>query len=289
VNLSRQRDKGGSIELIVAPHPDGSRVGNGPPRKRPRPRKKSSGVSRCRDVWGSALEITASPRCGDQIVRLPRHAALDQLNRLAGVADQPRPAAGMYKPADILPVNQSRMYARWKLGQAFKKIARRRGQHGRNVHDVHFKDYLANLNLNHVDVLRAERIGALPSGELTHTFKEAEKQVRFLYFNELIKLARTHGLPAQFARTMLANFGRVSHGTNRHVQGRSGGFPVHEKMQLCIFSRHMHIRKFAVLHEPRCNFASCLSGPEKGQISPFSIDGFFSQRRMSIELTAAAL
>jgi hypothetical protein len=77
-------------------------------------------------------------------------------------------AAGLYGLDEIVPVNQDRMFARWKLGRALEKIERSKGgRPGKNSrhHVESFKAFLADLNLDLKAAERAQRIGALPDDE----------------------------------------------------------------------------------------------------------------------------
>jgi N6-adenosine-specific RNA methylase IME4 len=105
-------------------------------------------------------------------------------------------AAGLYGVEDILPVNQGRMFARWKLGKALEAIDRKAGRPSEK--DIikglnnSFSNLLNKLGLTPPTAMEAQRIGTLPDDELKSVLNAASKEKRLLYFAELIKLARPY-------------------------------------------------------------------------------------------------
>ncbi len=104
-------------------------------------------------------------------------------------------AAGLYDTAEIRPVNEMRMRARWKLGRALAKEDRCPGP-GRGKKGVtglpSFKAFLQKLGLSKPTAVEAQRIGALPDDELEKAFAEARDNDIMSTFDDLIDRARPY-------------------------------------------------------------------------------------------------
>ena len=103
--------------------------------------------------------------------------------------------AGLYSTAEIRPVNELRMRARWKLGQALAKLERKQGARSDltlSTDQTKFRGILAALKLDKMIALEAQRIGTLPDGELERALTEAHKQDILCTFAELIDRARPY-------------------------------------------------------------------------------------------------
>jgi hypothetical protein len=85
---------------------------------------------------------------------------------------------GLYSVEDMRPVNEARMRARWKLGQAL--AMKERGPHGGDTRDsigkrltnAFWKWVVDVLGLTKPTALSAQRIGTLPEPELIDAFDQ---------------------------------------------------------------------------------------------------------------------
>jgi N6-adenosine-specific RNA methylase IME4 len=104
-------------------------------------------------------------------------------------------AAGLFKPEQIRPVNEGRMLARWKLGQALKKVERDKGgRPGKNLSQAAtgFRDFLKTIRLDKDDAQRAQRIGAMPKPELHKALAQFHETPDYASYSYLIKAARPY-------------------------------------------------------------------------------------------------
>jgi hypothetical protein len=147
-------------------------------------------------------------------------------------------AAGLYGLDEIVPVNQDRMFARWKLGRVLAKIERKGGPgRGKKMsHDAtSFRALLTEWGIDKDGAVRAQRIGALPDKERDAAFKEARENLELLYFDKLITLARPYWYKANRQRRLRAELEpvtsnvasdrtyRTKHGTTSKMKTRNVG------------------------------------------------------------------
>ena len=94
--------------------------------------------------------------------------------------------AGLYNTSEIRPVNETRMRARWKLGQALAAIERAQGS--RTLGGL--RPMLHKVGLKETSAKEAQRIGTLPASELNKAFAAARHQDVLTTYTALTKLAR---------------------------------------------------------------------------------------------------
>jgi hypothetical protein len=95
--------------------------------------------------------------------------------------------ANLFETESIRPVNESRMRARWKLGQLLAIFERGTGPgRGKKVsHDAKsFMAYIKKVGLDKDTAVRAQRIGALPPKELDGAFAAARKASDLVQFSD---------------------------------------------------------------------------------------------------------
>jgi N6-adenosine-specific RNA methylase IME4 len=94
--------------------------------------------------------------------------------------------------AEMWPVREARLEARWKLGRVLAEMERRPGP-GRGKKDVSegntFSALLERLGLDRKAAMLAQRIGNLPEQELFAAFADARARKIILDFVELIAIA----------------------------------------------------------------------------------------------------
>jgi N6-adenosine-specific RNA methylase IME4 len=109
--------------------------------------------------------------------------------------------SGLFSTEMIRPLNETRAWARWKLGRALDKVERAqvpgtgRGHKGKKsalTGLTGFREVLKQLNLTPPIALSAHRIGTLPEKELRKALDEARKTDDLVTFADLIKLARPY-------------------------------------------------------------------------------------------------
>jgi|GEM_PF-1282477 len=105
---------------------------------------------------------------------------------------------GLYSVEDMRPVNEVRMLARWKLGQALAKVERThvagpgRGRSEAKTALSSLTLFLENLGLTKPTALDAQRIGTLPKLELERAFTEWRERGELLHYADLILIARPY-------------------------------------------------------------------------------------------------
>ncbi len=98
-------------------------------------------------------------------------------------------AAGLYDTAEIRPVNEMRMRARWKLGRA---LANEERSDVRRKGSGWFVNLLNKLKITRPTAMTAQRIGALPDDELEKAFVEARDNDIMSTFDDLVDRARPY-------------------------------------------------------------------------------------------------
>jgi N6-adenosine-specific RNA methylase IME4 len=98
--------------------------------------------------------------------------------------------------AEMFPVREARLEARWRLGRALAEIERVRGGPGRGKKGTEqvgsFSGLLKQLKISVDTAIAAQRIGALPEDELRAAFAYARFREILLDFEELIVRARPY-------------------------------------------------------------------------------------------------
>jgi len=103
---------------------------------------------------------------------------------------------GLYDTEEIRPINETRMWARWKLGQALAGMERGKGP-GRGKREKKlsgFTSFLSDLGLTKPTAMAAQRIGTLPERELEKALTYAKKvePPKLTHFTDLLELARPY-------------------------------------------------------------------------------------------------
>ena len=98
--------------------------------------------------------------------------------------------SGLYSTAEIRPVNETRMWARWKLGRALAQVERGIGPgRGKKVSSG-LTPLLKRLGQTRQTANMAQRIGTLPKEELKKTLAKARESDDLITLGELVILAR---------------------------------------------------------------------------------------------------
>lgn len=103
---------------------------------------------------------------------------------------------GLYSTAEIRPVNESLMLARWKLGRLLRTYERGHGpgRGGKDVKAVNtfFRDLLKQCGLTPPIAMQAQRIGTMPEPDLQKAFEAARAQDILTTYAALIHRARPY-------------------------------------------------------------------------------------------------
>lgn len=146
------------------------------PKRKPAPPIKITPLQR-------ALEVAVDP------------AEIKDINAQADAFEQYMHDSGLYSIEDMRPVNELRMRARWKLGAALRAVEREpEGRPAKTTKLVSsfWRWAKETLGLEPPTVVEAQRISAMPEGELLSACAEAAKQARLLFYRELVERARPH-------------------------------------------------------------------------------------------------
>lgn len=111
--------------------------------------------------------------------------------------------AGLYRTEDIRPVNEGRMWARWRLGQLLDKVERKGGpgRGKKNADDrPSFKAQLKQWSLDRHIAEAAQRISTLPTSDLEKALAWARQCDILNTFENLIELARPYWYKANRQR-----------------------------------------------------------------------------------------
>ena len=103
--------------------------------------------------------------------------------------------AGLYDTSEIRPVNETRMRARWKLGQALANVEREAGPgRGKKISSglKSFMTFLKSLGTTPQTAMAAQRIGTLPEIDLAKALASAREQDVLTTYSSLIKIARPY-------------------------------------------------------------------------------------------------
>jgi len=135
------------------------------------------------DALRAALDIASTPT-----------EVRDIEARIAAIEDYMR-KAGLYSTAEIRPVNEGLMLARWKLGRLLSEVARDAG--GRPTANsstelTSFSSLLKRLGINPQTAMLAQRIGTLPGDDLRRALDAARDQDILCTYTELINRARPY-------------------------------------------------------------------------------------------------
>ena len=137
------------------------------------------------------VDVSALRRALDQASTPPDVLELE--NKL-DAAERYMRDSGLYTADEIRPINETRMFARWKLGRLLTEVDRGAGP-GRGKEGGRrpsFKEYIKTIGLAETAAKEAQRIGTLPELELEKAFSAAHKQDDFLTYTDLIKHARPY-------------------------------------------------------------------------------------------------
>ncbi len=137
--------------------------------------------------------------------------AVSDLNRALAKADTPEKIlkieadldlmenwmkeTGLYDIDEIRPVNEIRMWARWKLGAALAKMERGTGPgRGKKVLTdlTSFRAYIKKLGITPPTSMQAQRIATLPENELEKELTRAAKLAKLTHFVDLLERARPY-------------------------------------------------------------------------------------------------
>lgn len=131
----------------------------------------------------SALEIATDPA---EVIEIEA--------KICAIEDYMR-KAGLYSTAEIRPVNEARILARWRLGQLLAEVGRAQGSRTdltSSAHPTKFRDLLERWGLKPDVAMEAQRLGSLPRPELQKSFAEARANDVLSTFDALITRARPY-------------------------------------------------------------------------------------------------
>ena len=132
----------------------------------------------------AALDIARTP---EEILKI--EASLEALEEYA------RKSGFLKGYAEVCPVRELKLEARWRLGQALIRAERGagpgRGKKGVKLVDS-FSALLRQLNLTRETAVAAQRIGTLPENEMRAAFNEYRKREVLLDYETLLDLARPY-------------------------------------------------------------------------------------------------
>jgi N6-adenosine-specific RNA methylase IME4 len=147
-----------------------------------------------------AVDVKAMQRA---LAKANDPAAVLEIETKLDLAERYMRDSGLYADADIRPVNETRMTARWKLGRLLAEVERGHGPgRGKKKDDDHpsFLAYLKQIKLDKQAAILAQRIGTLPEGELEKAFARAHKDNDYLTYNDLIEIGRPYWYQASRQR-----------------------------------------------------------------------------------------
>jgi N6-adenosine-specific RNA methylase IME4 len=140
-------------------------------------------------IQRKAPDVVALRRALDMASTVEEVAAVDSQ---LGAAEAFMRESGLFDPEEMRPLNEVRMWARWKLGQLLAKVDRATAPGKGKMALGSLTSFLQKIGLSKPVALEAQRIGTMPDVDLEKALARCHKEGDLCSFRDLLLIARPY-------------------------------------------------------------------------------------------------